>query len=69
MADKYLMYRKTMLKNIYNSSKVFDEIMDYEEYKESFLNDLDCSYKYFSYLKGLKKCYLFLLNAYTNYPL
>ena len=33
MADKNLMYRKTILKSIYRSSKVFDDVMDYEKYK------------------------------------
>ena len=63
MADKNLMYRKTMLKSIYRSSKVFDDVMDYEKYKLAILNHTEEKHKYFHYLKGLYKCHQFLLNT------
>lgn len=63
MADKNLMYRKTILKSIYRSSKVFDDVMDYEKYKMAILNRTEEKHKYFHYLKGLYKCHQFLLNT------
>ena len=35
--DKKFLYRKTILKNLYNFSKRLDSIMDYEEYKRVIL--------------------------------
>ena len=66
MADKNLMYRKTILKSVYRSSKVFDDVMDYEKYKMAILNSYEDDYKYFHYLKGLHKCHQFLLNTSIN---
>ena len=57
------MYRKTILKSIYRSSKVFDDVMDYEKYKMAILNRTEEKHKYFHYLKGLYKCHQFLLNT------
>ena len=63
MKDKKIMYRKTMLKNIYNLSKLFDGVMDYETYKKCFINHLENDNKYFCYLKGLQNCYYYILLA------
>ena len=56
MANKNLMYRKTILKTIYRFSKVFDEIMDYEEYKQVIIYDKKSDFKYIEYLLRLKDC-------------
>lgn len=61
MKDKKIIYRKTMLKNIYNLSKLFDEVMDYETYKKCFINHLENDNKYYCYLKGLQNCYYYIL--------
>ena len=63
MADKNLMYRKTIFKNIYNLSKLFDELMDYEKCKNALFNNKEADYKYFNYIKGLYKTHGFLLNT------
>ena len=63
MADKNLMYRKTIFKNIYNLSKLFDALMEYEECKCLLFNNLESDFKYFSYLKGLYKAHKFILNT------
>ena len=63
MKDKKIIYRKTMLKNIYNLSKLFDEVMDYETYKKCFINHLENDNKYYCYLKGLQNCYYYILLA------
>lgn len=63
MADKNLMYRKTVFKNIYNLSKLFDELMEYEKCKYLIFNNLESDFKYFSYLKGLYKAHKFILNT------
>lgn len=63
MADKNLMYRKTIFKNIYNLSKLFDELMEYEKCKYLLFNNLESEFKYFSYLKGLYKAHKFIINT------
>lgn len=60
--DLNFMYRKTINKNLYIFSKLFDEIMDYEEYKEVVYNNKTTTYKYFKYLNNIKKCLTFLIN-------
>lgn len=68
MANKQLMYRKTILKTVYRFSKVFDEVMDYEEYKQMILNKQKSDFKYFNYIKGLNDCYYYILkNDFNEY--
>lgn len=51
--DKKFLYRKTILKNLYNFSKRLDSIMDYEEYKRVILYDEESNYKYIDLLKDI----------------
>ena len=52
--DINLLYRKTFIKNIYCLSKMFDEVMDYEEYKNYYLNHNKNNYKYCKYLDKVR---------------
>lgn len=61
MASKSLIYRKTLLKSIYRFSKVFDEVMDYEDYKQVILQGKESDYKYINLLKGLYAAHLYVL--------
>lgn len=61
--DLNFMYRKTINKNIYIFSKILDEIMDYEEYKEVIYQNKSTNYKYYKYIENLKKCLSFLINT------
>lgn len=63
MAEKKLMYRKTMLKQIYRLSELFDETLKYDTYKDVILYDLKSDYKYVNYLKGIFNFYLYLLEG------
>ena len=45
MASKSLIYRKTLLKSVYRFSKVFEEVMDYEDYKQVILQSKESNYK------------------------
>ncbi len=51
--DKKFLFRKTILKNLYNFSKRLDSIMDYEEYKRVILYDEESNYKYIDLLKDI----------------
>ncbi len=66
MASIELMYRKTILKSVYRFSKLFDEIMNYEEYKQIILNNQSSDFKYISYIKGVNECYNYILRQATN---
>lgn len=58
----YLLYRKTFLKNIYCLSKMFDDVMEYEEYKNYYLHHKRNNYKYCHYLDKVRLCLEFILN-------
>ena len=61
MASKSLIYRKTLLKSVYRFSKVFEEVMDYEDYKQVILQSKESNYKYINLLKGLYAAHLYVL--------
>lgn len=61
MASKSLIYRKTLLKSVYRFSKVFEEVMDYEDYKQVILQSKESNYKYINLLKGLYEAHLYML--------
>ena len=66
MVNKNLMYRKTLLKTIYRFSKVLDEVMEYEDYKNMILNGKTYNNKYEKCLKSLFESFNFLIK---NLPL
>lgn len=61
MASKSLIYRKTLLKSVYRFSKVFEEVMDYKDYKQVILQSKESNYKYINLLKGLYAAHLYVL--------
>lgn len=61
MASKSLIYRKTLLKSVYRFSKVFEEVIDYEDYKQVILQSKESNYKYINLLKGLYAAHLYVL--------
>ena len=61
MASKSLIYRKTLLKSVYRFSKVFEEVMGYEDYKQVILQSKESNYQYINLLKGLYAAHLYML--------
>ena len=58
---KNLLYRKTILKNLYYFSKHLSSVMDYEDYKRVILNDLESSYEHIELLKKLYLSHFIIL--------
>lgn len=58
---KNLLYRKTILKNLYYFSKHLSLVMDYEDYKRVILNDLESSYEHIELLKKLYLSHFIIL--------